>query len=74
MVTDNRLAEARALQSKGRLAEAETLYRQVLESHPNAAQALDGLGVLVFQQGRASEAAKLFGMAVANRPQSARLR
>ena len=59
------LAQAQTLQSKGRLAEAETLYRQVLKSHPDAVPALEGLGVLVFQQGRAGEAATLFERAVA---------
>ncbi len=74
MATINTLDQAQRLQSQGRLAEAESLYRQVLESHPNAVRALEGLGVLVFQQGRAGEAATLFGRAVATMPQSARLR
>jgi tetratricopeptide (TPR) repeat protein len=74
MLRNNRLAQARALQSTGRIAEAETLYRQMIESDPDASLALEGLGVLIFQQGRAGEAATLFGRAVARRPQSARLR
>ena len=41
------------------------LYREVLRDRPDAAEALEGLGVLVFQQGRAAEAAELFARGVA---------
>jgi tetratricopeptide (TPR) repeat protein len=74
MVTNHSIEEARALHLQGRTAEAETLYRALLEKQPDAIGTLEGLGVLVFQQGRAHEAAPLFARAVAIRPESARLR
>jgi tetratricopeptide (TPR) repeat protein len=63
---------AKALQLRGRVAEAEALYREVLAALPDTAEALEGLGVLVFQQGRAAEAAVLFARGVAICPESAR--
>ena len=63
---------AKSLQVRGRVAEAEALYREVLRDEPLTADALEGLGVLVFQQGRSAEAAELFARGVAIRPQSAR--
>ena len=42
MVTNKTLEQARTLKSKGRLAEAETLYRQVLQSHPDTVLAPRG--------------------------------
>ena len=58
---DGTFDRARALHIQGRLAEAEALYREVLQARPDAVWSLEGLGVLVFQQGRAEEAAALFG-------------
>ena len=63
---------AKSLQVRGRVAEAEAMYREVLRDEPLTADALEGLGVLVFQQGRSAEAAELFARGVAIRPQSAR--
>ena len=63
---------AKSLQFRGRVAEAEVLYREVLRDEPNTAEALEGLGVLVFQQGRIAEAAELFARGVAICPLSAR--
>jgi tetratricopeptide (TPR) repeat protein len=71
MVKSGVLDEARALHLKGRLAEAESLYRQVLKQEPDALRALEGLGVLLFQQGRADQAAGLFSRGAALRPASA---
>jgi tetratricopeptide (TPR) repeat protein len=71
-VDDGKVRLARSLQLRGRLAEAEALYREVLRDRPEAAVALEGLGVLVFQQGRAAEAAELFARGVAICPDSAR--
>jgi len=73
MVRPGILDEAQTLHVQGQLPRAEALYREVLESQPNAVRALEGLGVLFFQQGRTDEAASLFGRGVALRPDSARL-
>jgi len=73
MVRPGILDEAQTLHVQGQFPRAETLYREVLESQPNAVRALEGLGVLLFQQGRPDEAATLFGRGVAIRPDSARL-
>ena len=70
--SDSKLQSAQALQLRGRVAEAEALYREVLRERPDTALALEGLGVLVFQQGRAAEAAELFARGVAILPESAR--
>jgi protein O-GlcNAc transferase len=45
----------------GRLAEAETLYRQILAVEPRHAEALQHLGVIALQAGR-------YGLAVALNP------
>ena len=58
------IARAQALHVQGRLDEAEALYREALHEMPNALRALEGLGVLLFQRGRAEEAATLFQGAV----------
>jgi len=72
-VKDGTIDRAQALHVQGRLAEAEALYREVLQARPDAVRSLEGLGVLVFQQGRAEEAAALFARGVGVRPDSARL-
>ena len=69
---DGKVHLAKSLQVRGRVAEAEALYREVLRDEPETALALEGLGVLVFQQGRAAEAAELFGRGAALCPLSAR--
>jgi len=43
---------ARGHHQAGRLAQAETLYRQILEEQPNHADALHLLGVIACQAGR----------------------
>jgi predicted O-linked N-acetylglucosamine transferase (SPINDLY family) len=48
----------------GRLAEAEALYRLVLEQYPKHAGALHLLGVLACQAGRLDEAIDLIGQAI----------
>jgi tetratricopeptide (TPR) repeat protein len=67
------LRDAQTRHVRGQFAGAEERYREVLASDPSSVGALEGLGVLVFQQGRAAEAVQLFGRGVALRPQSARL-
>ena len=69
---DDKLKLAKSLQIRGRAAEAEALYREILRDAPHTAPALEGLGVLIFQQGRAAEAADLFARGVAVCPESAR--
>ena len=69
---DGKVHHAKSLQMRGRTVEAEALYREVLREAPDTASALEGLGVLVFQQGEPSEAAELFARGVALCPESAR--
>jgi hypothetical protein len=52
-VKDGTIDRAQALHIQGRLDEAEALYREALRARADAVWALEGLGVLVFQQGRA---------------------
>ena len=73
MVTNRSIEAARALQLQGRTAAAEALYRELLQNQPDDVGALEALGVLVFQHGRAHEALPLFARAVAIRPGSARM-
>ena len=54
------LDSAQALHIQGRLSEAETQYREVLEWQPDAVEALRGLGALAYQHGRVDEAMDLF--------------
>jgi tetratricopeptide (TPR) repeat protein len=56
---------------RGRLAEAATLYRQVLAARPEHPDALHLLGVVALQQGDPARAAGLIGRAVALRPGAA---
>lgn len=53
---------------RGRLAEAETIYRQILEQEPDHPVATEKLGVLYMQVGRAEVAEKLLRKVVAQRP------
>ncbi len=55
----------------GRLREAETLYRQVLQARPDDANALHCLGILALQTGQADAAVALIGKAVLVNPNSA---
>ena len=52
----------------GRLAEAERIYRQILDRQPGHAQALELLGALNLQRGRSDAAVVLIGRALALRP------
>lgn len=65
---DSALRNAIALHQAGRLAEAEPLYRSVLDALPQQFDALHLLGVLRHQQGRSAEAAEFIGAALAARP------
>jgi tetratricopeptide (TPR) repeat protein len=57
----------------GRLAEAETCYREVLAADPNHLRALHLLGLLCHQAGRQDMAAELLGRAIARDGANARL-
>jgi tetratricopeptide (TPR) repeat protein/glycosyltransferase involved in cell wall biosynthesis len=48
----------------GRMPEAETIYRRILQRHPDHADALHLLGLLSFQTGRPDEAVRLMTRAV----------
>ncbi len=65
--------EAQACHLRGQLVQAEERYRQVLAIDPRAVGALEGLGVLLFQQNRAAGAVEYFSRAVPLNPRSARL-
>ncbi len=54
---------------KGRLAEAETIYRQILEHDPEHIVATEKLGVLYMQVGRADIAERLIRKVVSQRPE-----
>ena len=54
--------------ASGRLAEAETNYRQVLAAAPRHAEALHALGALAIQAGRPDAADELLAQAIAQKP------
>jgi len=58
------LAEGAALQQRGRLAEAEAIYRGLLQRHPGSADALYRLGLLLAQGERLTEAVEMFAAAL----------
>jgi tetratricopeptide (TPR) repeat protein len=62
---------AQTLHLQGRLSEAETHYRRVLQWQPDAVEALRGLGALAYQHGRVDEAMTLFARGVTIRPEAA---
>jgi uncharacterized protein (TIGR02466 family) len=65
------LAEGVSLQRAGKIREAESIYRRVLEAAPDHADALHLLGVAARQSGRNDEAIDLIGRAIAANPQNA---
>jgi predicted O-linked N-acetylglucosamine transferase (SPINDLY family) len=68
MTIEQALQTALGHHQAGRLAEAETLYRQVLARAPDHADALHLLGVLACQAGHWDAAIDLIGRAVARQP------
>ena len=64
------LEQAVALHQRGQLAEAERLYRQVLNARADNFEARHLLGLLRYQQGRNREALDLIGAALKLRPDS----
>ncbi len=67
------LEQAQSTHAEGRLAEAAAYYGELLRSCPDAVEALEGLGVVLFQLGRMEEATALFARGVATHPESASL-
>lgn len=55
----------------GRLTEAESLYRQVLEAQPENANALHLLGVIAYQQGKHEAAVEMIQRAIVLNPNAA---
>jgi tetratricopeptide (TPR) repeat protein len=74
MENAGKVRQAKTLHRGGRLAEAEVLYREALRDVPDQLDALEGLGVLSFSQGRIEEARACFAQGVALRPGLARFR
>jgi tetratricopeptide (TPR) repeat protein len=67
----NTFESAKQHHQAGRLAEAQSLYRQILSEQPNHADALQFLGYAIYQSGSASEAVDYIKRAIAidpNRP------
>src|SRR5439155_25858406 len=62
------MRQATQLHEAGRLAEAETLYRQILSANPGHLDALHMLGVIAYQVGRNDAAVDLIGRVVARSP------
>jgi Flp pilus assembly protein TadD len=58
---------------RGQWAEAEAIYRQILDHQPEHADVLERLGVLALQTGRAAEAVTLLEKAAAVKPRDARI-
>jgi tetratricopeptide (TPR) repeat protein len=67
------LAEATALHQRGRLAEAETVYRGLQQRHPGAPDPLFRLGLLLAQTNRLAEAVAMFSAALLVAPHFASL-
>jgi predicted O-linked N-acetylglucosamine transferase (SPINDLY family) len=68
---DQTLAQAFKLHQAGRLAEAETLYRQVLAEEPQHPEALHLLGLVAHKTGRIDLAADLIRRSISLTPQIA---
>ena len=67
------LAEAAALHQRGRPAEAEAIYRELLQRHPGSADAMFRLGLLLAQGERLPEATDRFNAALLVAPNFAPL-
>lgn len=65
------LSVALAHQREGRFNEAETLYREILSSQPDCAEAYGDLAILLYQVGRLGEAEEACRQAIARQPASA---
>ena len=65
------LQQAIALYRAGRLPEAETLYRQVLQEDANQPEALHYLGMIALQVGKSGIAAELISRSITSKPDNA---
>ncbi len=68
-----KLAQALQLHRSGELSRADALYRQILQSDPQHADALNFIGLSRRQQGDYAAAAELFSRAIRIHPESALL-
>jgi protein O-GlcNAc transferase len=71
MTADATLQQAMQYHQAGALAQAEYLYRQILQSNPRDADVLHLLGVMAFQVGRPETALPYFQQAIASSPEKA---
>lgn len=62
------LANALALRRTGKLAEADSIYREILREQPEHFEALHALGIIRYQEGQLAEAERLIGEAVRINP------
>lgn len=74
MTLADELALGVSHQRAGRLAEAETIYRNILCEQPDHADALNLLGMLLAQTGRETEAVELIRRAIRFKPEEAAAR
>lgn len=63
------LTQATAYHQTGRLAQAEQIYRQILQQNPQQVEALNLLGVISCQHGRFDEGIALYRQALALKPE-----
>lgn len=73
LVLQIKLDTARRALARGAFAEAETLYRRVLEQDPNNADACAGLGAAMLHQGRTAEALQQLETCAENNPDNAQI-
>ncbi len=64
------ILEAERLQKSGKLAQAETVYRNLLEEDPEHSEALRLLGLLAHQTGHSDQGSKLILQAIKNQPKN----
>jgi tetratricopeptide (TPR) repeat protein len=72
MTVEQAIELARAHQSAGRLAEAESIYTQVVAAFPNHPEALHLLGTMAYQTNRIDQAIELLTRSIRANPSNAR--
>jgi tetratricopeptide (TPR) repeat protein len=70
MTALNPFAQALALHQSGRLAEAEKIYRRILEATPDHFDSLHLLGVIFHQRGQHAQAVRQIDLALRRSPQN----
>jgi tetratricopeptide (TPR) repeat protein len=63
-----KLEQAFAFHQQGKLTQAETIYREIIDRSPEHVEALHFLGVIAYQSERFDEADRLIGRALAIKP------